>query len=220
VKILALDASTLACSVTLFCEGVVSSRRKIGKKLHNEQLLPFIHELTREAGVALSSLDAVAVGVGPGSFVGVRLAVSVAQGIAMAHQLPVITFSSLALLAQTAYEVHGAKEAMVLVDARNHEVYAGHYAIKEGVMLACQPDQLLNPQAIKGPGQCALLGSGWQAYADELAIDDESKLYSELLPDTAKAESILKRAWHEKTWVLAGDVEPCYLRHEAHWAKK
>ena len=78
-----------------------------------------------EAGLARRDLDGIAVGRGPGSFTGVRLAVSMAQGLALALDLPVVTVSSLAALAMEA-PADGAP-VLALIDARMGEIYAGSF---------------------------------------------------------------------------------------------
>src|SRR5699024_11636719 len=61
-----------------------------------EQILPMVEQLLAEHGVAASSLTGIAVGQGPGAFTGVRIAISVAQGIAYGLNVPVVPISSLA----------------------------------------------------------------------------------------------------------------------------
>jgi tRNA threonylcarbamoyladenosine biosynthesis protein TsaB len=84
MKLLALDTSSDACSVALDREGNVIERHVLRPKEHTRLLLPMIEEVLAEAGVAIPDLDAIVTGVGPGSFIGVRIAVSVAQGMAFA----------------------------------------------------------------------------------------------------------------------------------------
>jgi tRNA threonylcarbamoyladenosine biosynthesis protein TsaB len=69
---------------------------------HAERLMPMLAEVTREAGCVFTDLSAVAVTAGPGTFTGVRTGLAAARGLALALGLPVLTMSSLALVARTA----------------------------------------------------------------------------------------------------------------------
>src|SRR5258706_8076284 len=99
MKLLALETATEACSVALWLDGEVRERFELAPRRHAELALPFVQSLLDEAGMAKSQLDAIAVGRGPGAFTGVRLAVALAQGIALALDRPVVAVSTLAALA-------------------------------------------------------------------------------------------------------------------------
>jgi tRNA threonylcarbamoyladenosine biosynthesis protein TsaB len=99
MKLLAIETATEACSVALWIDGEVRERFGIAPRQHAELALPWAEQLLAEAGIAKSQLDVVAVGRGPGAFTGVRLAVALAQGIALALDRPVVPVSTLAALA-------------------------------------------------------------------------------------------------------------------------
>ena len=83
MKLLAFETATEACSVALWIDGDVRERFELAPRRHAELALPWADALLREAGIAKSQLDAIAVGRGPGAFTGVRLAIAIAQGIAL-----------------------------------------------------------------------------------------------------------------------------------------
>lgn len=105
--LLALDTATEACSVALLHDGKVLSHYEVIPRLHAQRLLPMIKSLMAEAGIAMSALDAIAFGRGPGAFTGVRIAIGVVQGLAFALERPVLPVSNLAVLAQRAFREHG-----------------------------------------------------------------------------------------------------------------
>ena len=80
--ILALDASTDACSVALSRNGDVTSIFELAAKSHTQRLLPMVDEILRSANCGLQDLDAIAFGRGPGSFTGLRICMGVVQGLA------------------------------------------------------------------------------------------------------------------------------------------
>ncbi|HJW47724.1 MAG TPA: tRNA (adenosine(37)-N6)-threonylcarbamoyltransferase complex dimerization subunit type 1 TsaB, partial [Lysobacter sp.] len=99
MKLLAFETATEACSVALWLDGDVHERFEIAPRRHAELSLPWAEQLLADAGVRKSQLDAIAIGRGPGAFTGVRLAIAIAQGIALALDRPVVPVSTLATLA-------------------------------------------------------------------------------------------------------------------------
>ena len=104
-KILALDASSEACSAALLIDNEIIERSDVVPRKHTELILPMVDEVLAEAGVRLNQLDALAFNRGPGSFTGVRVSTSVAQGLAYAIDLPVIPISGLTAVAQGAWRL-------------------------------------------------------------------------------------------------------------------
>ena len=102
MNLLALDTATEACSAALLIGDDIIERSEIAPRRHAELILPMIESLLGEAGISRRQIDAIAVGRGPGAFTGVRLAISVAQGLALGLDVPVVPVSSLAALAQDA----------------------------------------------------------------------------------------------------------------------
>ena len=131
VNILALDTSTEACSVALYADGKVSAKYDVAPQKHAVLLLPYCEELLSTANITPADLSAIAFGRGPGSFTGVRIAAAAAQGIAIAHDIPVIPISSLQILAQGAYSENQADKVFAGIDARMGEIYFGRYVLNK-----------------------------------------------------------------------------------------
>ena len=100
LTLLALDTATEACSVALLHQGEKTFLDEVAQRTHTQRILPMIDEILVNSGLRLSQVDGVAFGRGPGSFTGVRISAAVAQGLALAADLPVIPVSDLMAMAQ------------------------------------------------------------------------------------------------------------------------
>ena len=170
MKLLAIETASDACSVALDTGVEVLERHHEQARMHGRLLLNMVAELLAEAELKLAALDALAVGRGPGSFTGVRIAVGAAQGLAFGAQLPLVPVSSLAALAQGAVRMEGASGVATAVDARMNEVYWGLWqADAQGVVVQAAPERVCAPGDIELPaGEWCAAGTGWTAYASEL----------------------------------------------------
>lgn len=165
MNLLAIETATESCSVALVHGQTIVARSELAPRRHAERVLPMADELLAEAGIGKHALDAIAVGRGPGAFTGVRLAVSLAQGMAMALDRPVIPVSSLAALALEAPEDDAA--ILAVIDARMGEIYAACYKRDdEGGLLALDEERVSTAQSLVLPQAHAwnVAGSGWATY--------------------------------------------------------
>ena len=132
--ILCIETGTDICSVGIARDGeLVSLRESDEGRDHAKKVGVFVDELLRETGVSPDELDAVAVGMGPGSYTGLRIGVSFAKGLCYGLNIPLVAVGSLDALAQVAIEDHEAGIIDVecwdgavlapMVDARRMEVY-------------------------------------------------------------------------------------------------
>ncbi len=170
-NILALDTSTEACSVALLSSGVLLARHELAPRRHAQLVLPFVDALLAEAGISKRQLDAIAVGRGPGAFTGVRLAISLAQGIALGLDVPVLPVSSLAALAQEVIEDLPEARVLACIDARMGEVYAGVYRRGADGLAQLLGDECVGPAAaipLPAGNHWAVAGTGWSSYSEIL----------------------------------------------------
>ena len=144
IKLLAFDAATDVCSVALDNGTQRWLRYSDTPRSHAQMLLPYIDELIRESQIPLNSLSAIALTHGPGSFTGIRIALSIAQGLSYASNVPIIPVSSLDALAYT-YLHSGGHTALcegdcviTAFDARMNEVYWAAYVYVDGKLLQIQ----------------------------------------------------------------------------------
>jgi tRNA threonylcarbamoyladenosine biosynthesis protein TsaB len=221
MKLLALDTSTDACSCALYINGEIQERFTIVPRQHSALILPMIDELLAIAALKVQQLDALAFGCGPGSFMGLRIASGIAQGIAFAAQLPVIPVSSLATLAQAAFLEQGVEKILACLDARMNEVYYGLYRLdKEKGIVYVEGDECVGaPQQISLPadGGWYGVGSGWISYAEQLLTHCGQVIHAyqgEKYPQARAMLPLALHAWQEGKTVTAAEALPVYLRNK------
>ncbi|KPY63115.1 Inactive -like protein of metal-dependent protease [Pseudomonas syringae pv. solidagae] len=212
--LLALDTATEACSVALLHDGKVLSHYEVIPRLHAQRLLPMIKSLMAEAGIAMSALDAIAFGRGPGAFTGVRIAIGVVQGLAFALERPVLPVSNLAVLAQRALREHGVSQVASAIDARMDEVYWGCYHESSGEMRLLGDEAVMAPELATLPahasGQWFGAGTGW-GYAERIPLSLAGH-DAAMLPHAQDLLTLATFAWHRGEALPADDAQPVYLR--------
>lgn len=217
MKLLAIETSTTACSIAIQHHENQFTRHLIAPMQQAKIILPMIDELLKESGLTLTSLDGIAYGAGPGSFTGIRIANSVAQGLAMAANKPLIPVSSLAILAQTAYLHHGCQTMFVAIDARMQQLYWAKYLIKNNMVSLENQERVLTPSAIPTE-QCNDwygVGDGWALYTDQLSAKingNVAGLFPTLQPQADALLPIARSLFEQGKTVAAINATPVYLR--------
>lgn len=150
-RLLALDCSTDICSLALWVDGQVVVHREYAARQVSERLLGYIEKLLSGCRIGLNDLDALAVGVGPGAFTGVRLAVATMHGLAMACGLPIHPVSTLAAVAAQTGHRATAEPLLVLQDARMGEVYAGWFNVDASGAVAASSEIVVEPARLVLP---------------------------------------------------------------------
>ena len=222
MKILAIDTATEACSVALLTEEVCQEKFEIIPRQHTERVIPMVDELLKDVDLTLSQLDAIAFNCGPGSFTGVRVATSVAQGLAFSNNLPVIAVSSLAALAQLAYREENQGNVLSTIDARMNEMYWACYQSDAGIMKLLGEEQVSPVSKVTKKGSWHCLGSGWDTFKTELASSDKVNISSFTTACFPHAQDIAVLAadlYKQEKILSAEDAVPSYIRDEVTWKK-
>lgn len=237
--ILAFETSSTLCSVALWShvDGRVHLRtaQHEGRQEHAERILPLARQLLSEAGLCRRDISAVAFGQGPGGFTGLRVACGVAQGLAVALNIPVLPVDSLCAVAvqQAGAEPTGVQ--VVLQDARMHEVYAAAYQIQGDDWVTLQAPALIARQDIaawverESAAWSMQAGGAWTVHGDAVAVFDG--LAAELralgailapasgsdgiLPARAQAATVARLAaldWQKGRRLDAALAAPAYVR--------
>ena len=214
MKLLAFETSTEACSVAVWVDGEVIERFDLAPRRHAELALPWAEDVLREAGVRRNELDAIAVGRGPGAFTGVRLAIAIAQGIALALDRPVVPVSTLAALALQAR----APRVLAAIDARMNEVYAAAFRCDGDNAIALDNERVVAPNAVvlpDGTNDWIGVGTGFDAVDGTLRNtlgERFARIDATALPRAADVARLGAQAFKRGEGVAAERIEPAYLR--------
>lgn len=223
MNILVIDTATEACSVALEVNDQVFNRFEVCPQQHSQRILPMIDEVLKEAKVALQDLDYLAFGRGPGSFTGVRIATGVLQGLALGTGHKVVGISTLAAMAQQAYEQNHNEQVTAAIDARMSEVYFGQYQVEQNIMTLVGEEQVLPPaqgaEILSHSAEMAGVGTGWQAYPELDAANQVAVLVDVLYPNALYMLPLAKYLIDNGHALDVEDIQPVYLRDKVTWKK-
>ena len=215
MNLLAIDTVTDACSVALSGTGdTILDRFLIESRGHSNLVLTMAEDVLSEAGTSRHDLDCIAFDSGPGSFTGIRIGLGVAQGLALAFDLPLLGVSSLMALA----EGSGVNAVLPAIDARMGEVYWGRLVRdKESVegWVGRDEERVSTPAAVPALAADEIgVGSGWDGYSDAFGVSENDLQH--WLPGRCPRASDIARIARRcfGSGVVSGGqiVSPIYIR--------
>ena len=140
MKILALDGSGIVASVAIVEDDTLLAEYTVNyKKTHSQTLLPMLDEVSKMTELDLSTIDAIAVAAGPGSFTGLRIGSATAKGLGLALQKPLVAVPTVEALAYNLYDTNGL--ICPIMDARRNQVYTGIYHFEDHKLVTLE-DQM------------------------------------------------------------------------------
>lgn len=210
MKLLALDSSGLTASVAIVDEDKVVAEYTVNhKKTHSQTLVPMMDEITRMTELDLSTLDAVCVAKGPGSFTGLRIGAATAKGLGLALSLPIVEVPTTDAMA---YQFVGTDRIVCpLMDARRNQTYTGIYAFQKDEMEVLMPASALAIEDIISKlneigKPVILLGDGIPVFMD--AISKELKVDYYIAPLHHRMQSAAALGVLGLTYLKAGKTVP------------
>jgi len=220
MKVLGLDSSGLVASVAVVENDNLCAEYTVNfKKTHSQTLLPMLDVISEMIQLDLSTVDAIAVAAGPGSFTGLRIGSATAKGLGLALQKPLLAVPTLDALA---YNVYNTKALVCpIMDARRNQVYTGIYSYVDYKLQIERDTDALDIHQLIGEinalGQEVIfLGDGVAVYKD--VIIKEIKVPYTFAPahcnkQRASAVAALGLEYLEAGRVVsAADFQPDYLR--------
>jgi tRNA threonylcarbamoyladenosine biosynthesis protein TsaB len=214
MKLLAIDTSTEIASVALFTGEELLCDEQSNQKAHAQFILPMIDRLMVRAGLSMSHLDAIAFGRGPGSFTGLRIACSIAKGLAYAHDLGVIPVSSLVAIAWGVRQQEQMSHLPVLavLDARMHELYWAYFAADEW-----SADERVAPAKelyIPEQQSVVLAGVGGDLYWEDFSAEMKIRIGDKLTTYPSAAAMIQFAQFAALQPIPAAQAQPLYVRNK------
>jgi len=220
-NLLSIETSSVSCSVCIKTDKGLSKlyQNKISN-IHGEVIFEFIESALNEVAIKKEDLDFIIFGSGPGSFTGLRVGCSVAQGLGYGLKIPIIPISSLRILAQQAINDLDAKEVLVINDAHMEELYIGEYILNENIAIPSKPDFSIPKEDI---GDLALGATKDLFFIGNATNLLDKKLKDHIFPDLipianasfALAEDLISK----EKFISAEDVKINYLSGESQWKR-
>ncbi len=211
--LLAIETSTELASVALLHRGRLNCRESSGAQTHSASVPAMIQSLLAEAGLKLAQCDALAFGMGPGSFTGVRTACGLAQGLAYGAGLQVAPVVTLMAMAEAARQSGAGNEVLAVLDARMGEVYWAQYRF-DGHWHCVSEPALSASAMVVASGTPVVCGNGLSAYPDGFAQLGDLPRLPVIMPH-AQAVAMLAVAMVNDNELLAPrDAQPLYLRNK------
>lgn len=212
MQLLGFETATRHLSAALWQDGEIIERSAQVANGGSEHLLPWVHELLAESGAALSQIDGIAFGAGPGGFTGLRLACGVAQGLAYGLDVPVIPVSTLEALALGS----GDGDAWVCLDARMNEVYAAAYRVEGEVVTQLMAPSCLPPAVSPAPTFSGGwgIGDGFASYGELLRAQkpDLIGVRPDVFPTAVAVLRLVAPLFVRGTGLDAALAQPIYVR--------
>lgn len=214
--ILALDASTTGCSVALFKDGKVefSLASRIDRSAA-ENLTLMIEQALRFSGITFSDLQAVAVARGPGSYTGLRIAVSTAKGLAFGLGIPLISFGTLPALCYQLSFTEGIDLLCPMIDARRMEVFCGFYDAREKTEQVPVEAVLVQPDSFREileTKRVLFFGEGSAKCREALAHPNARFADAVHYPSAEAACALVWAKWEQAEFEDLVAFEPFYLK--------
>jgi tRNA threonylcarbamoyladenosine biosynthesis protein TsaB len=214
MKILSIDTTTKVLTLGIYNNGIEAEYNLEVGRLLSRVLDKTVERVSDASGVALQEIDYFALGLGPGSFTGMRVGISFVKGLSWANNKPIIGISTLDILAQNIKE--NGLPIVSAIDAKRNLVYASIYTKKSGQLRKISPYMLLTVDELvkKSPKGSIILGDAVSLYKEKLQKDIKGSLLLDKEFWYPKAHNIIALALQRikgKKIHSAFNVKPIYL---------
>jgi len=220
MRIIAVDSSGLVATVAVVEDDSMIAEYTINyKKTHSQTLMPMLDEIIKMTDIDLSTIEAIAVAAGPGSFTGLRIGSATAKGMGLALNIPVIGVPTVDALAYNLWDT--GKIICPIMDARREQVYTGIYEFEDGEYKVLEPQMAVSVKELIDKlnaigREVIFLGDGVPVYKeliDSLAKVPVSYAPAHMSRQRAGAVGVLGiKLYKEGKYETAAEHKPEYLR--------
>lgn len=165
MKILAIETSTKNLGIAIANEYSIIAEYKGDRDLkHSQDLIPNIDPLLKKIGANLKDIDCFAISIGPGSFTGLRVGVSILKGLNLVTDIPIVSVPTLDVIAHNAVNI--PTQICVIVDAKKNNLYSSLYKVEDGGIIRLWDYLLISVDELvkKIEGETLFLGDGIPLY--------------------------------------------------------
>ncbi len=220
MKILAIDASTMAGSVAYIEDGKLVGEYYVCNKLtHAETIMPMLEHLKDLTNIDMEELDAVATTAGPGSFTGVRIGVATAKALALSLNIPLIGISTLDVMAHS--QTFTDYVICPIIDARRNSVYTSLYLWECENLKQLTPAQVMEVEELLQllkifESPIIFVGDGIDVYKEQIVneLGDSANFATTFshMPKASVLAHLAIEAYNKGETQNANDFAPIYLK--------
>jgi tRNA threonylcarbamoyladenosine biosynthesis protein TsaB len=214
LNILLIECATDTALIAVSGNGKSSSKYSFEKTSHSMRLFYLIDDALKECGIVIGDIDLIGVGIGPGSFTGIRIAVSSARMLAQILRVPIVGVST-TLLYAASLDIHVGECALVAFDAKKNRIFGALYRKTESFYEELLPPGDYLPEELTAtfPDHSRIIatGNGAERYKTILCAGE---LVADIKPDGVKGIAVVLHLYEQspEKFLNYNSVIPCYAR--------
>lgn len=213
MNLIAIETSGENCSVGLLSGGKQYQHSQLAPRKHAELVLPCVQQLLAQAELTKSDIDGIVFGNGPGAFTGVRIGMSIVQGLALGLAVPVMAVSTLHNMAVGAWLDGHRGRILVGNDARMNEVYWASFQLNDDSVRRLSEDAVSPPESLCGSEFDVYLGSAFGVFAELKEQVDGQKVDHQAMPNARNLLHLAALHFTEQAAPIS-QIKPNYVRSQ------
>ncbi|MFI5251830.1 MAG: tRNA (adenosine(37)-N6)-threonylcarbamoyltransferase complex dimerization subunit type 1 TsaB [Bacteroidota bacterium] len=225
MKLLGIETATSVCSAAVVIDNERRYERNLDTpQIHSQKLVTLIDEVLNISGESIRSIDGIAISIGPGSFTGLRIGLSVAKGLAYGSEKPLVAVSTLEALALGAMSVRNIEDQLILpvLESRRDELFSAIYRINGGTLTEILPPKDMRYRELADVcemySEFVVTGNGAGKFVDFCNKESQARFQLNVLPELQRRcnaihiASLGNSLLHQNIIADLASIEPAYLK--------